>query len=70
MNKRSSKEIIKILQSITNVSIEDGELDTWFEDCHFAESIHSFQPDSFTRKLLELIKEYLSEEISNDEKNP
>jgi hypothetical protein len=55
----SPEEIIGILRSITKLSIVDDKLEACFENgCH-PESIPSFIPKSFTRKLLELIEEHL-----------
>ena len=57
--KHSPEKIVEILHSIKNFSIEDGELDTWFEDSQYFEGIRGFIPNSFTRDLLELIERHL-----------
>lgn len=66
--KYSPEEIVNILHSIRKLSIDEcGELDTRFADSnvaggisHITEGIHSFQPGSFTRELLELIQTHLT----------
>lgn len=65
MNK-TPEDILKILHSITKLSVEDGELDTYFDNSQQAEGIRSFQPDSFTRELLELIEYHLLNESKTD----
>lgn len=57
--KQSPKEIIEILHSIEKLSVEDGELDTWFKDTEFPMVTREFIPESFTRQLLDLIEGYL-----------
>ncbi len=57
--KYSSEDIVKILHSIKKFSVEDGELDTWFEDSEYAEGVRGFIPGSFTRELLELVERHL-----------
>lgn len=57
--KHSPEKIVEILHSIKKFSIEDGELDTWFEDSQYPEGIRGFMPNSFTRDLLELIERHL-----------
>ena len=58
-NKHAPEDIVKILHSINNLSVNDGELDIWFEIDEYPSSIHSFAPNSFTRLLLELIEDHL-----------
>lgn len=57
--KKSPEEIVQILHSIKTLIIEDGELDTWFQDSTCGEGIRGFIPGSFIRELLELIEDHL-----------
>jgi hypothetical protein len=57
--KKTPEDIVKILHSITKVEIDQGELDTYFEDDKNPSGIRGFIPGSFTRELLELIEEHL-----------
>jgi hypothetical protein len=65
--KLTPEQIVEVLHSIKRLSIESGELDTWFENgyLNIPETIRSFVPGSFTRRLLELIEGYLLED-NND----
>lgn len=67
--KHSPEDIVKILHSITKLSVADGELDTWFEFDETPSGIRSFVPNSFTRKLLELIEDHLLENKNEDSKS-
>jgi hypothetical protein len=62
MMRKTPEEIIKVLHSITKVKIDQGELDTWFDDDTIPSGIRGFIPNSFTRELLELIEVHLLEE--------
>lgn len=69
--KKSSKEIIEILNSIEKLSVEDGELDTWFKDSTTGpEAITGFIPGSFTRELLELIEKHMMGDVNLTEEMP
>jgi len=59
--KKSSEEIITILTSLTKVSINDGELDVYFDGSDEACGVREFLPGSFTRELLEFIQDYMLE---------
>jgi hypothetical protein len=65
--KLTPEQIVEVLHSIKRLSIESGELDTWFENSYLnlPESIMSFIPGSFTYELLLLIEGYLLED-NND----
>jgi len=68
MHKRySPEEIVRILNSIERVSVEDGELDIWFKDSNSPEGIRGFIPGSFTRELLELIEDHLLDDQSDEQ---
>jgi hypothetical protein len=67
--KHSPEDIVKILHSINKLSVSDGELDTWFEFDEYPSGIRSFEHDSFTRKLLELIEDHLLENENEDPKS-
>ncbi len=58
-NKKKPEDIVKILHSITELSIANGELDVWFDKNPNPSSPSSFVPESFTRDLLELIELHL-----------
>lgn len=57
--KRTPKEIVAILHSISSLDIVDDELEVYFDDDKYQSKITGFIPDSFTRQLLELIEDYL-----------
>lgn len=52
--------IIQVLHSIVRVEMTETGLDTWFRGGTSSEAISGFVPGTFTRKLLELIEEHLS----------
>jgi hypothetical protein len=64
--------VLGILRTISNLSVESGELEVWFDDAYYnlPESIHSFIPDSFTRCLLELIESHLLGSLNENTLSP
>lgn len=56
--QHSKETILRILHSIVDIDNEKG-FDVMFEGEQNTESIHSFMPESFTHKLLNLIAEHL-----------
>lgn len=62
MSKFSPEDIVDILHSVSRLSIEDGELDAFFDDSQEPMGIREFIPSSFTRQLLELIERHLLDE--------
>ena len=68
--KHTPEQIVEILHSINRLSVENKakELDTWFTNSsypEYPEGIRSFIPGSFTRRLLELIEDYLLEDTND-----
>lgn len=59
--KHTPETIIQVLHSITEVKLNsDGEVDAWFDGEADASGKREFEYGSFTRELLELIEEHLS----------
>jgi ribosomal protein L40E len=61
MTRRTPEEIVKILNSIVQVNVDDGYIEVLFDDSgnYGPSSKEAFVPGSFTRKLLELIEDHL-----------
>lgn len=65
---KTPQDILNILHSITKLhTIEDGQLDTYFDNSEEAMGISEFVSDSFTRELLELIEYHLLNETGSED---
>lgn len=60
--ENKTKELIKLLHSISRLSVQSGELEIWFEGDANPYSIREFENGSLTRELLELIERHLLRE--------
>jgi hypothetical protein len=61
MYKYSTEQLIKIIHSISRVSVKDIDLDVWFDNDINASGINGFIYGSFTRNILESIEYHLTE---------
>ena len=52
-------DVINILNSITKISVENGELEVWLDDGDVPMTAVEFVPGSFYRQLLVLIESNL-----------
>lgn len=68
MNRPYSKEeVLKILHSITDLSVKDRELDVCFDNSTELCGISEFNYGSFTHQLLCLIEEYMLNNFEHEE---
>jgi len=58
--RKTPEDIIKVLHSITKLSVEDGQLDVFFDNSEEPMGISEFTSGSFTKELLMLIADYLN----------
>ncbi len=52
-------EVNNVLRSIKAFSVDEGELVVEFKDSNDRFCIREFEKDTFTRKLMEFVKEYM-----------